>query len=364
MKDPSVPLLIGSNDLSAYKMTTFPYAHTLIVGDFLRKNESIEFSGLMPYQDWNVPLKVFQDQQATVNEIENLMKTTIKRLKKPTKLKRSRPQYKIQLKLDLAKMNKAQEPEKKLYSSEEAAETVNHLLNMHMAAIKEYDDNLIRIWNFIDPTTTTAANFNISELQSTRTSPHSTEEFTEDEVAGTVSLWVACRCIEYLMHERDNEKVQTSKWNWDHQPNDPEVSVNSSQASFAGIDPSHYDFDHIVSDRGYYDKDDFIQTRSANVNTLDEEFNKYSVIDSSQLYFTDHHEHQFTLPPDPIQRRSEAISKTATPKMSPNQIISGEQIEWLNDHIFKPGYLAFIQPAELKELEESPERLAELKADL
>ena len=74
MKDPSVPVLIGSNDLSAYKMTPIPYAHTLIVGDFLEKNEPIEFSGLMPYQDWNVALKAFQYQQATVKEIENLGK--------------------------------------------------------------------------------------------------------------------------------------------------------------------------------------------------------------------------------------------------------------------------------------------------
>ena len=76
MKDPSVPLLIGSNDLSAYKMTPIPYAHSLIVGDFLQKNEPIEFSGSMPYQDWNVGLKAFQHQQATVKEIEKLIKTS------------------------------------------------------------------------------------------------------------------------------------------------------------------------------------------------------------------------------------------------------------------------------------------------
>ena len=104
------------------------------------------------------------------------------------------------------------------------------------------------------------------------------------------------------------------------------------------IHRSHYDFDHIVCDRGYFDKEDFIRNRSATVDTPDEELHKYSVIDSSQLYFTDHHEHQFTLPPDPIQ--------------------------WLNNHIFKPGYLASIQEAKLKELKESPERLAELEADL
>ena len=50
--------------------------------------------------------------------------------------------------------------------------------------------------------------------------------------------------------------------------------------------------------------------------------------------------------------------------ISLNQIIPDEQIEWSNDYIFKPGYLASIQAAELKELEESPERLAELETDL
>ena len=158
--------------------------------------------------------------------------------------------------------------------------------------------------------------------------------------------------MEYLMLERDHEKVQTPKMESRSQA--PELSVHSSQATFTGIDPSHYNFDHIVCDRGYYDKDDFIQIRSANVNTQEEELNKYSVIDSSQLCFIDCHEHQFTLPPDPVQCRSEAISKAAAPKTSPNQI-SDVQIEWLNDHIFKPGYLASIQEAEMKELEESPE---------
>ena len=170
-----MPLLIGSNDLSAYKMTPIPYAHTLIVGDFLQQNEPIEFSRLMPYQDWNVALKEFQHQQATVKEIETLMKTTIKRPKKPTRPHHSRPHYETQLKSDLAKMNKALEPERKLYSNKEAAEIVNHLLYMHRVAVKVYDDNLIRTWNFIDPTTTTAANLKISEFQSTRIEPYHLE---------------------------------------------------------------------------------------------------------------------------------------------------------------------------------------------
>ena len=46
MKDPSVSLLIGSNDLSAYKVTPIHYALTLIVEDFLQKNKPIEFSWL------------------------------------------------------------------------------------------------------------------------------------------------------------------------------------------------------------------------------------------------------------------------------------------------------------------------------
>ena len=250
-------------------------------------------------------------------------------------------------------MNKALEPEKKLFSNKEVAEIVTHLLHMN-CAIKEHNDHLMRTWNFIDPQTTAAANLKISELQSTRTEPHSAEEFAQDEVAGTVSLGVACRSMGYLMHERDawnndRELVQTPKLNCNTQ-----LSVNSSKTIFTGIDPSQYDFNHIICNRGYYDKDQFIHARSANVSTQDEELNNYSVIDISQLYFTDHHEYKFTVPPDPIQCRSEVIFKAASPSKSPNQIISDEQTEWLNDHIFKPVYLASIQAAELKELDESP----------
>ena len=127
MKDSSVPLLIGSNDLSAYKITPIPYTHTQKVGDFLQKNEPIEFSGLMPYQDWNVALNAFQHQHVTVKEIAKLMNTT-KRPKKPTKLKSLRPQHDNQLKSDIAKMNKALEPEKKICSKDKAKEIVKHLL--------------------------------------------------------------------------------------------------------------------------------------------------------------------------------------------------------------------------------------------
>ena len=35
MTDSSIPLLIGSNDLAAYKMTPVPYARALIIGDLL-----------------------------------------------------------------------------------------------------------------------------------------------------------------------------------------------------------------------------------------------------------------------------------------------------------------------------------------
>ena len=80
---------------------------------------------------------------------------------------------------------------------------------MNRAAINEYDDHLIRNRNFFDPKTTTAAN--LTELQSTRIDPYSAEEFTEDEVAGNVLLGVACRCMEYLMRERDHDRAQTPK---------------------------------------------------------------------------------------------------------------------------------------------------------
>ena len=103
------------------------------------------------------------------------------------------------------------------------------------------------------------------------------------------------------------------------------------------------------------------RTQTVDRNTQDEEINKYSVIDSSQLSFTDNHENKFTLPPDPIRCRSELISQGARPK---TYYIFDEQIERLNDHIFKSCYLASIQAAELKELEESLERQAELEADL
>ena len=56
---------------------------------------------------------------------------------------------------------------------------------------------------------------------------------------------------------------------------------------------------------------------------------------NSQLYFTDYYEHKFTLPPEPIQCRSEIISRAASQNKSLNQIISDEQVEWWNDHIFK-----------------------------
>ena len=98
---------------------------------------------------------------------------------------------------------------------------VKHLLHMNRAAMQENEDHLIRNRNIINPKATTAANLNLSELQITRIDPNSAEEFTEDEVAGNVSLGVACRCMEYLMHERDHEKVQTPKLNRDPKPDNP-----------------------------------------------------------------------------------------------------------------------------------------------
>ena len=56
------------------------------------------------------------------------MKTTITRPKKPAKLKSSRPQHETHLQLEITKMNKALEPEKKLFSKDNAEEIVRHLL--------------------------------------------------------------------------------------------------------------------------------------------------------------------------------------------------------------------------------------------
>ena len=125
--------------------------------------------------------------------------------------------------------------------------------------MKEYKDHLIRNWNFIDLKIRTAANLTISELQRTRTASNSTKEFIEDEVAGNVSFGIACRCMEYPMHERHHEKVQTLKY---QKHDDPKLSVNSVQATFTGIDPNHFDFDHIICNRGYYDKDEFTNSNS------------------------------------------------------------------------------------------------------
>ena len=121
MKTPSVPLLIGSNDLSAYKMTPISCAHNLLVGDFLQTNEPIEFSGLLPYQDWSVTLKEFQHQKATATEIEK---------------------YDTKLKSEIAKMNKAVEPEKKIYSKDVAEEIAKQMLYMNRAAMSEHEDHL------------------------------------------------------------------------------------------------------------------------------------------------------------------------------------------------------------------------------
>ena len=51
MTDSSIPLLIGSNDLAAYKMTPVSYARALIIGDFLTGTQPLEYVGLMPHDD-------------------------------------------------------------------------------------------------------------------------------------------------------------------------------------------------------------------------------------------------------------------------------------------------------------------------
>ena len=66
------------------------------------------------------------------------------------------------------------------------------------------------------------------------------------------------------------------------------------------------------------------------------------------------------------KRSTNTPSSIAANSTSPitRNINSRSVIEWMNDHFFKPGYLASIQAVELKELKESPERLVELEADL
>ena len=73
----------------------------------------------------------------------------------------------------------------------------------------------------------------------------------------------------------------------------------------------------------------------------------------------------FTLPPDPISCRSQINTTLANnDKPISKQSISDEQIARLNEHIFIPCYLASIQAAEMKEIEDLPERLAQLERDL
>ena len=159
-------------------MTPIPYAHTLIVGDILQKNKPIEFLRLMPFQDWRAALRVFQHKQAKVKEMEQLLHTT-KQTKESIKLKPSRPPQDTQLQSEIAKMNKAIEPEKTIYRE----------------ATSERDTDLIENWNRISLKLTIATNLRPIESQSTRIDPNNAEEFTEDEVSGNVSLDVACRCM-------------------------------------------------------------------------------------------------------------------------------------------------------------------------
>ena len=99
-------------------------------------------------------------------------------------------------------MIKALEPEKKVYSKDEAEEIVKHLLYMNRVAVKEDEDRLIRKWNWISPKFTTAANLRPTELRSTKSDPSNAEDFTKDEVAWNVSLGVAClECTNETMKE-------------------------------------------------------------------------------------------------------------------------------------------------------------------
>ena len=122
--------------------------------------------------------------------------------------------------------------------------------------------------------------------------------------------------MEFLLHDRDLVLTPKPKRDVHSEDTNPEVSVNSAKTTFTGFNPNHFNFDHIICDRGYFDKDDFIQTHANGKNTQTDELNQYSVIDSSQLYFTDHNDHQFTLPPDHIQCRSEFVSKATIPTIS------------------------------------------------
>ena len=67
--------------------------------------------------------------------------------------------------------------------------------------------------------------------------------------------------MEYLMHERDRERVQTLNWKGDLKTENPVLSINSAQTTFTSTDPNHFNFDHVICDRGYYDKDEIIQNQ-------------------------------------------------------------------------------------------------------
>ena len=219
------------------------------------------------------------------------------------------------------------------------AQTVDHITTDPTEPIEHLD--------WIGPKFETVANLRPHELQSKRTSKADTDElFTHEDVTGTVTLGVACRAMEYLLRERDDNTQ-------------PPITVNS--ANVTNPTTEDFDFEHTFYDKRPFD----FQKEHSKDNPSETDTEPGTVIDANSLYYTDYNKWNFTLPPDPISCRSLINTTHAdTDETTSKQTISDEQIAWLNEHIFTPGYLTSIQAAEMKELDESPERLAQLENDL
>ena len=94
-----------NNNDDPYSLRTDSHSRRLLAKERIHRVLRIN-----AFQNWNAALIAFQHQQATLKEIEKLMHT-FKRPKKSTKQKPSRPQHDAQLKSEIAKINKALEPE-------------------------------------------------------------------------------------------------------------------------------------------------------------------------------------------------------------------------------------------------------------
>ena len=391
MDSDETPLLLGSNDQSAYAITPSPHLRTMFIGDL--KTQPLHAVNMLTQKEWKTAIKRLNEARGNLKEWKKISKYrtkvekeltategTVEALDVKKAMSKSSSRVKIDKNLTAHKERTRINRERRQRSEKESkpgqgseseseksienssAEESNDEDNPENLPSKSEDIKEKNIEDNLKYQNEEAENEKLDRIGQLQ------DEESEGVWTGEISVGTFCRHLEYLFDQEDlntKEKIgERVNMNQEEQTTNVrksgiETDSESEKEDYENQEESDRLYmEYMCSDT--YNSDD---KDSVNDKELEnEKWFEYEFYDTSPC--------EFLLPEDPIRcRRLTTIEDENSLGQgdewrAKNSIISDSEIDWMNQFMFEPGRLAEIQKEERERLDNDPIMKKELEEDI